>query len=328
MGEGVDKFDRIYALHKMLGTARYPVARPRIEEALECKRGTVGRIINYMKDFLGAPIEYDQMANGYYYDRREGGHPYELPGLWFNTGELQALITLSQLIHDLQPGLLEEQLRPFQKRIEQLLASKQLGKGGFNQRIRILSMGVRGKGGNDFQKVAEAVLQRKQIKFHYHARNSDETTLRTVSPQRLIRYRDNWYLDGHCHLRHELRNFSLDRIAQLTLLDQKAKEISHEILDDHFADAYGIFSGKADNIAVLHFTPRAARWVSEECWHPRQEGKFLGNGYYELCIPYRHDQELVMDILRYGSDVEVMSPEALRHTVKERLVNALGRYGK
>ncbi len=56
-GGGLDKFDRIYALHKLLSAARHPVPRTRIEQDLECKRGTIVRIISYMQDFLGAPVE-------------------------------------------------------------------------------------------------------------------------------------------------------------------------------------------------------------------------------------------------------------------------------
>lgn len=321
----MDKFDRIYALHRILSTVRYPVPRTRIEEELECERVTVGRIINYMRNFLGAPIVFDAKNNGYYYDRKEGNHSYELPGLWFNAGELQALAILSQLIHDLQPGLLEEHLRPFQKRIEVLLANRQFGNGELTQRIRVLGMGVR-NGGNAFQKVAEGVLQHKQLTFHYHARTSDEITQRTVSPQRLIHYRDNWYLDAYCHLRNQLRSFSVDRITQIKFIEKKVKEIDDETLEEYFAEAYGIFSGKADKTAVLHFTSSAARWVSEERWHPKQIGRFLETGYYELRIPYGKSQELIMDILKYGPDVEVIAPDELRQAVKERLVQAAGLY--
>ncbi|MBI3771479.1 MAG: WYL domain-containing protein [Gammaproteobacteria bacterium] len=321
----MDKFDRIYALHRILSTVRYPVPRTRIEEELECERVTVGRIINYMRSFLGAPIAFDAKNNGYYYDRKEGNHFYELPGLWFNAGELQALAILSQLIRDIQPGLLEDHLRPFQKRIEVLLANRQFGNGEFTQRIRVLGMGVR-NGGNAFQKVAEGILQRKQLSFQYHARTSDEVTHRTVSPQRLIHYRDNWYLDAYCHLRNNLRSFSIDKITQINLIDQKTKEIDNEMLEEYFADAYGIFSGKADKVAVLHFTPNASRWVGEERWHPRQTGKFLESGDYELRIPYGKSQELIMDILKYGPDVEVIAPDELRLAVKERLAEAAGLY--
>lgn len=311
----------------MLSAARYPVPRTRIEEALECKRGTIVRIISHMQISLNAPIEYDQKANGWYYDRKAGDHPYELPGLWFNAQELQALATLSQLIGDLQPGLLSEQLRPFQKRIEQLLASKQFGGGQVKQVIRLLGMGMR-SGGDAFQRVAEGLLQHKQIEIVYHARESNQISQRIVSPQRIVRYRDNWYLDAHCHQRNALRNFAIDRIKQIKLLDIPAQQIDESQLNEHFADAYGIFAGKSDNTAVLRFTEYRARWVAEEIWHPKQQGRFLEDGRYELSIPYGKPHELIMDILKYGPDVEVIAPESLRQVVREKLIQAVGLYDK
>lgn len=303
------------------------MSRTRIEAEFECKRAAVGRTISYMRDFLGAPIEYDSNRNGYYYDRKAGDHPYELPGLWFNAHELQALATLSQLIGDLQPGLLEEQLRPFHKRIEELLDSKQFGNGQLKMGVRLLGMGVR-NGGESFQKVAEGVLQRKLLAFDYHSRGNNETKQRTVSPQRLVHYRDNWYLDAHCHLRNELRNFSIDRIKNIRLLDTTARQIDEQILHDHFADAYGIFAGKGDKTAVLLFNEYRARWVSEERWHPKQQGKFMTDGSYELRIPYGKPLEFTMDILKYGPDVEVVAPEPLRQAVREKLLQAAALYDK
>ncbi len=321
----MDKFDRIYALHKILSAARLPVPRSRIEAVFECKRGTIGRTIDYMREFLGAPIEYDTVANGYYYNRKAADHPYELPGLWFNAHELQALAIFSQLIGDLQPGLLEEQLRPFQKRIEELLVSKQFGNGQIRQGIRLLGMGVR-NGGDAFQQVAEGALQRKKLIFEYHSRGKDEIKQRTVSPQRLVHYRDNWYLDAHCHLRNELRNFAIDRIKNIQLLNTPAQQIDEQQLQAHFADAYGIFAGKGGNTAILHFTPYRARWVSEERWHSKQQGRFLDDSRYELQLPYSKAEELIMDILKYGPDVEVIAPEELRQAVKERLIAAAEKY--
>lgn len=321
----MDKFDRIYALHKLLSGARRPVPRAQIEGALGCKRSTVGRIIDHMRDSLCAPIAYDYRYNGWYYDKKTGEHPYELPGLWFNAGELQALATLSHLIRGLQPGLLEEQLHPFQKRIDEILAHKQFGNGELERRIRLLGIGMR-RGGDAFQKVAEGLLQRKRLSFDYHSRAKDEVVARVVSPQRLVRYRDNWYLDAWCHLRKELRNFSLDRLRGPQILKQAAKSIDDKILDAHFAAAYGIFAGRAEHTAILHFSPYRARWVAEEVWHPHQEGRFLESGGYELRIPYGHPQELVMDILKYGPDVEVIGPAPLRRAIEARVAETLRRY--
>lgn len=322
----MDKFDRIYALHTLLSAARRPVSRQHIIDRLECSRSTFMRHIEVLRDYLGAPISYDKKANGWHYDKN-GEHPYELPGLWFSAQELHALSAINKLIHDLQPGLLDEQLRPVQKRIDQLLQSKHLGSGELPNRVRILAMGFRAETGA-FQKVAEGVLQRKQLQLHYHARGSDETGERSVSPQRLVHYRDNWYLDAWCHKRDGLRSFAIDRIKQIKPLAHAAVDIEEQTLQDHFADAYGIFAGKADKTAVLHFNPIAARWVSEESWHPRQEGRFLDNGHYELKLPYGNPKELIMDILKYGADVEIKQPASLRQAVQEQLSKALGNYQK
>ena len=79
---------------------------------------------------------------------------------------------------------------------------------------------------------------------------------------------------------------------------------------------------------MLRFSAERARWVADERWHPQQSGQFLTDGRYELRIPYRHDQELIMDILRHGSHVEVVSPETLRAEVGQRLREALTQYKK
>jgi len=84
--------------------------------------------------------------------------------------------------------------------------------------------------------------------------------------------------------------------------------------------------GKADNVAVLRFSKERARWVADEQWHPRQEGKFLADGTYELRIPYGQSHELVMDILRHGSHVRVVEPSSLLSEVKEQLARALDQY--
>ena len=107
----MDRFDRIFDLHKLLSAARHPVSRQRIEQELECSRATAKRIIEAMRLYLNAPIRYDRDRNGYYYDHG-GEQMYELPGVWFNASELQALLSMQHLLTSVQPGLLERQLAP------------------------------------------------------------------------------------------------------------------------------------------------------------------------------------------------------------------------
>lgn len=321
----MDRFDRIYALHKELYSARYPVSGRVLQQRLECSRATLTRIIEDMRDFFGAPIQYNREANGYHY-AQEGDHPYELPGLWFNASELYALLAVQQLLNQAQPGLLDTHLSPLRKRIEKILATKHLGSGELPSRVRILYSTARRITGESFQTIAGALMQRKRLHIRYHGREKNQATDREISPQRLIHYRDNWYVDAWCHQRQALRSFSIDRIKNARTLGNVAEDINDTQLDTHFTSAYGIFAGQATHTAILRFTPERSRWVADEHWHPQQQGDFLPDGSYELRIPYNDPRELIMDILKYGPEVEVIAPEELQREVVKRLRQSLGKY--
>jgi len=162
----MDRFDRIYDLHKILSNCRYPVSRKKLEAELQCSRATVKRIIDSMRLYLNAPIEYDQKLNGYYYDR-QGGEMYELPGIWFNASELHALLSVQQLLTQVQPGLLKKQLSPLKQSINRLLNLHKEKGDELVQRIRILQVASR-QTGEAFQTVAGATASRKRLQIHYY----------------------------------------------------------------------------------------------------------------------------------------------------------------
>ena len=320
----MDKFDRIYKLHDILRDLHTPISRADLMEKLGCKEQTVYRLLRFMREELRAPIKYVDDLGGYQYDNASGG-AYELPGLWFNAAELQALFVFERLFENLEPGLMREHLQPLSKRIGDLLQNKRLGMSEATTRIRVLGMAARPTG-EWFQTIAGATLQRKKLRLRYHARGNDVITERTVSPQRIVHYRGNWHLDAWCHKRNALRNFAIDRVKNALETKDKADDIADDQLNRHFATSYGIFGGEPDKTAVLRFSKERARWVADERWHPEQQSEHLPDGRYELRIPYREDAELVMDVLRHGEHVEVIAPDALRAKVAESLRLALGRY--
>jgi len=326
----MDRLQRIYKLHQAVSSHRYPVSCQTLQDELECSRATVNRIIQEMRLYFNAPIEYDRSRNGYHYALADD-ETFELPGLWFSETELYALLTTQQLLAHVQPGLLDTQLKPVKDRIEQILAAGNMGKSHLgseeiSKRVRILRMTGRNVALECFQTVAGALLQRNSLHISYHGRGSDQTSQREISPQRLIHYRDNWYLDAYCHTRNALRSFAVERIVSAKALPQRCRDIPEKQLDAHYASSYGIFAGEPKHTAVLRFTPERARWVADEHWHPQQQSLVLEDGSYELRIPYSDPRELVMDILKHGADIEVISPEGLRNAVAEHLQNALGRY--
>ena len=321
----MDRLRRIYQLHQILKVHRHPVALCAIQEQLECSRASANRIIREMRLFFDAPIDYDRQSNGYYY-AQTGDHPFELPGLWFNGRELHALMSAQQLLSSVQPGLLDNMLAPLRDKIGKILALEHLGQTEISRRVRILRIAGRTTAEGDFQTVADAVLRRRRLAIRYFGRGNNTESNREISPQRLIHYRDNWYLDAWCHQRNALRSFAIENIKAAHVVDLPSAEFADTELDAHFAASYGIFAGAPQNTAILRFTPERARWVADEQWHPEQQGRFLEDGSYELRIPYSDSRELVMDILKYGPDVEVAGPKALRADVRRRLQIALGRY--
>lgn len=323
----MDRMQRIYKLHRIISSRRHPVPRTALEQGLECSRATVKRVIQEMKLYFDAPLEYDRARNGYYYDTQDG-QAFELPGVWFTAAELHALLTAQQLLEQMQPGLFDSHLKPLKEHIEKLLAAGQYSGSEIARRVRILRMAGRDTSGEHFQTVAGALLQRQRLAICYHGRSSDEETRREISPQRLIHYRDNWYLDAWCHRRNALRSFAVDRLREAKALEKRARDIAEIELDAHFASSYGIFAGKPNHIALLRFTPTRARWVAEEHWHPQQQGCILEDGSYELRIPYSDSRELVMDILKHGAEVEVIGPQPLRDEVASQLQLGVGQYLK
>ena len=133
----------------------------------------------------------------------------------------------------------------------------------------------------------------------------------------MTQYRNSWYLDAWCHQAKGLRSFALERIRQQRVVEEPAREVSEAELSAHFDRSYGIFSGPADHNAELRFSPEMSRWVAEETWHPDQQGHFDENGRWVLQIPFSSARELVMDVLRYGTDVEVLAPQFLRQLVAD-----------
>lgn len=127
-------------------------------------------------------------------------------------------------------------------------------------------------------------------------------------------------------MKEALRSFTVDRIRKCAPLDEAALDISEAELNEYFATSYGIFGGKPVHTAVLRFSSQAARWVADEQWHPDQQGIWLEDGGYELRIPYGDPRELIMDILKYGPEVEVVAPDGLRREMAERLKRAAEKY--
>lgn len=323
----MNKIERFYKIDQLLNE-RGLVSFKDLQDSLEISRATLKRDLAYLRDRLNAPIVYDRDAGGYRFDRAgpQVGSQYELPGLWFSAEEIHALLTMQHLLANLDTGgLLGPHIEPLLARLTALIGVADNPAEEVVKRIRILTVGARELRLENFQAIGSALLRRKRLVIDYYARGKDENSRREISPQRLVHYRDNWYVDAWCHLRNGLRSFAVDSVRRVELLDSAARDVPEDSLDEVLGSGYGIFSGRDVNWAVLRFTPARARWVAAEKWHPRQAGRELADGSYELRLPYSNDPELLMDIMKYGADCQVMAPPALRQRVRAEVMKMLAR---
>ena len=294
---------------------------------LEISKATFKRDLEYLRDRMNASIVFDRADGGYRFDKPNLGEKFELPGLWFNEKEATALVLMQHMLSNLdQGGLIGPHIDPLMEIIDGIMGQTETSAKELRKRIKVFGMSARKNSLESFEEIGVGLLKRNRLHITYYSKGKDEATERDVSPQRLIFYRDNWYLDAFCHLRNDLRSFAVDGIKKATVLNTKAQEVAEKTLHENFAESYGIFSGKATQRAKLKFTPEKARWVSSETWHGQQVSSFDKEGNYLLEFDYNQDPELVMEILKHGDGVQVLAPAALRNKVINELKKTISVY--
>jgi predicted DNA-binding transcriptional regulator YafY len=319
----VDRTERFYRIRRRL-MEKGALTRREVEEDLEISHATFKRDIEYLRDRLNVPIVWSREREAYVLD--PAAEQTELPGIWFSPAEVYALLEIDHLLETLGQGLLARQLTPLRARLRSLLESGDHGHREIRRRIRVLALGTRRVNREVFEALSLALLGRRQVFIRHLKRGDGDITERMVSPQRLVHYRYNWYLDAWCHVRKDLRTFAVDAIRAARVDEAPAREVEDAELDRVLGAGYGIFSGAKTETAVLRFSPDSARWVADEVWHSRQVGRIEADGSYVLELPYSREPELVMDLLRHGSGVEVLAPPALRERVASELAAAARQY--
>lgn len=326
----MDRTERFYRI-ELLIKSRGGVNFETLLEELQVSRATLKRDLQYLRDRMDAPIVYDRLENLYRFERDDGGQAQEsthqLPGVWFSESEIHALLTMHQLIADLDAGgMLGRHLQPLLEKLNAMLGTNAGEARELLRRVKILSPSKRAVPEQWFEAVSGALLSRRRLELTYFTRSKKTETQREVSPQRLIHYRNTWYLDAWCHQSEGLRRFVLDAVRGAKISKLRAKDVSLKAVEAELDGGYGIFSGKNVQWATLQFSAEAAQWVAHEEWHPKQTLRILADGGLELRLPYADATELVMDIMRHGLAVRVVAPAALARQVAQKLREAAAQY--
>lgn len=319
----MDRTERFYKIESLLHRRRVVTVDDFLQE-LGVSHATFKRDLEYLRDRICAPIVFDRTLGGYRFDSQEAATLHALPGLWFNASEVHALLSMQQLLDNIEPGLLTPQIQPLRTRLQSLLARDDFSVQEVSQRIKLVHAIRRPIHSCFFEQLATATLRRKRLRIQHWHRERNTHSTREVSPQQLIYYRNNWYLDAWCHQRNALRSFAVDAITEAEFVDKAAKNIASTTLKAQLENGYGIFSNsKKVEWAALHFTPERSRWVAQEVWHPKQRIHTHEDHSITLEVPYNDDRELLMDILKHGAEVEVIKPAALKKRVHDEVKKML-----
>ncbi len=336
----MDRTERFYRIEMLIRSRAGGgcVSFAELMDELGVSRATLKRDLEYLRERMNAPIVYDRFANGYRFATpAEGARAsaaaraaHELPGLWFSEGEIHALLTMHQLIRGLdEGGVLARHLQPLLERLHGMLGRSDGESRELMKRVKIASPARRPVAARHFEVIGSALTRRQRVHMRYRTRSRQEVTERVVSPQRLVHYRNTWYLDAWCHLTEKLRRFALDAVLEARLVEQRARDVGLRTVEAELDAGYGIFAASAKGKlqwATLRFTAEAAQWVAHEQWHPAQQATLERDGTLTLQLPYASDTELVMDVLRHGEHVRVIQPERLAALVAQRLQEAARQY--
>ena len=335
----MDRTERFYKIELLL-RSRGCVSFDALRGELDVSVATLKRDLQYLRDRMNAPIVYDRADNGYRFESvgaassgRGKELRHELPGMWFSEPELHALLTMHQLLSGLdEDGVLARHLQPMMDKLQGMLGADESEARELVRRVKLIGTARRRSPSRHFELLGSALVQRKRVWMRYFKRRERATSEREVSPQRLVNYRNTWYLDAWSHSSEGLRRCALDAVETARVLDTRARSVPLKELEAELDAGYGIYGGGGTRVkwATLVFDADAAQWVANEEWHPEQTSRWIrdaeGVDRYELRVPYSEPTELLMDILRHGASVRVTGDKALAAAVAAKLRDALALY--
>jgi len=312
-------YERYLWFHRQLQQNRYPTLQ-KLQEKFELSQRQASREIAFMRDFFGAPIEYDNERRGYRYT--ESG--FQLPDLWLTQNDLIALAIGNRLKNAIPRGPLRNRLDDLIRRLAEPLP---VAIDELQRRISTKTIRQAPVNPDSFQTIVSALSRQLFCRIRYQTPYSLEISDRDIAPLHLLLYQENWHLIAHCCQRNSLRTFVLSRIISARLSEDSVPEqLSRLELGDFIDNQYGIFLHGEPSEVSIRFFPPISDLARSQIWHPQQQLQEEPSGSILLSFPAGDFRELAGDILRYGPHAEVISPPSLRNLIREQMEGALKYY--
>ena len=329
-GETRRPIERIFTIHQAIQRGRFPNCR-QLAEQIEVTQKTIQRDISFMQNDLGLPLEYDGSKHGYYYERPI----HEFPLMRYTVEDVVALFLARKALEPLQGSPLEATLRDSFKRLSSALQGEvSFHWSDLDQAFSVKDAGVVPGDVRLFEKIAQAVLECRELRFDYRKIDHKEWEPRSLRPFHVAEFEGGWYVIGYDIDRKAKRTFALQRMKGVRTLKTRFLRPADFTLKDHLGGSFGVWHnpeghGKAHRV-VLRFNGWAARMVSERRWHPSQQlnWKSKKQEVLDVIMELSSFEEISRWILSWGDQVEVIEPNELRKQIITSLEETRKRYEK
>jgi predicted DNA-binding transcriptional regulator YafY len=288
----------------------------------ECSIKTAQRSIEFFRCRLHAPLEYDPVRRGYHY----ADDAFQLPVMRLSEAELLSLLISKKLLSDSAAGALGDELGLIAGKLGAMLSENVPHHTDPDRAFSFRVSEVTPADPSLFGCVSNALLMSRLLTFNYYSPAGNRSTSRMVEPHHLVNYMGAWHLIAFCRMRNDWRDFLLSRISDCLVSDEQFPPRSEAEWKPFLTNTFGIFQNRESFPVVLLFSPVRSRWIRGQVWHPDQKTEELSDGALKLTIPVSHEAEILMEILRHGSQVEVLEPKWLRGRVKKEIKKMTKKY--
>ncbi|WP_045222046.1 helix-turn-helix transcriptional regulator [Desulfonatronum thioautotrophicum] len=318
----LQQMERILWFDQQIRAERLPNARTMAEQ-FEISTKTAQRTINFIRDRLHAPLEYDPQQRGFYYREAD----FVLSVVRFNEEDILVLLLARKLLSSSIGGAVSMAVKGLEHSLAKALEGRCLTIQRIEEGFSALWHGHRPAQAQTFRLVSSALLETRSLCFAYHTAAMKKCVERTVQPHHLQHYMGSWLLIAWCELREGWRKFYLCRMDDVRILDTTFVPRPRQEWGHHVEGAFGIYQGKETCEVRLLFSPFMSRYIEEQVWHPEQITTPRPDGQLELSFPVADFREVFWKILQCGSHVRVLEPLELQEQVRDEIRLMNGIYG-
>lgn len=313
---------RIMQIHELLKEGKFPNCQA-LSGDFEVSYKTVQRDIDFMRDQLQLPIEYDSVRRGFLYTREVKN----LPAVALQEGEVVALLVAQRAAEQYRGTPFEKALRnAFTRLIEGLPSRSEISLKDLSDAVSFRPPGPPASDLESFQTLSNALLASQEIEFKYRKPGDGSGAVRRVQPYHLGCIGGIWYLIGLDLGRNAVRTFALSRISAPKNLNRRFTRPKGFSLDDMLSDSFSAFeTHTAQQIRIL-LDPLAASLTKERKWHPSQKMTFRKDGSAELSLKVGLAPDLEAWIMAWGPRAKVIAPAALKNRIAAAMKKAAMQY--